>query len=88
LILVISACNITIGFAGTRFWSDQIDLPIPYINNNVFRVWNALNSPMNTPQATYDFEFNPGGKYRLGVRSIVSNSIVTNDSFFFIVQYF
>jgi hypothetical protein len=87
LILVIRGFYITIGFGGTRFWSDQLDLPIPPVNNNDFRVWNALNSPMSTPQATYDFEFNPGGKYRLGVRPLNKDGNVENDSFMFIVQY-
>jgi archaellum component FlaC len=87
LILVIRGFYITIGFAYIRFWSDQLDLPIPPLNNNDYRVWYALNSPMCTKQAKYDFEFDPGGKFRLGVTPTVSDGIIENDSFMFIVEY-
>jgi hypothetical protein len=89
LILVIRGFYITLGFNYVRFYSDQMDLPIPPVNNNDFRVWNALNSPMSTLQGQYDFEFNPGGKFRIGVTCNGYNGegIIQNDSFMFIVQY-
>jgi hypothetical protein len=66
-----------------------MDLPIPPVNNNDFRVWYALNSPMDTLQGEYDFEFNPGGKFRLEVKGsgYDGQGIIQNDSFMFIAQY-
>jgi hypothetical protein len=89
LILVIRGFYITLGFNYVRFYSDQMDLPIPPVNNNDFRVWNALNSPMSTLQCVYDFEFNPGGKFLLGVKGsgYDGQGIIQNEGFMFIVQY-
>jgi hypothetical protein len=89
LILVVRGFYITLRVNYVRFWNDQMDLLIPPVNNNDFRVWYALNSPMNTKQGEYDFEFNPGAKFRFGVKATGQNGqgIIENDSFMFIVQY-
>jgi archaellum component FlaC len=55
LIVVGRGFSIDLGEKSTRYWSDQLDLPIPRVNNNDYEVQNALNSPMSTRQATYDF---------------------------------
>jgi hypothetical protein len=91
LILVVHAINVVLQMNFIRCWSDQLNLPIPPVNNNDFRVWNALNSPMQTKQVEYDFEINPGGIYRNGAKCLGSNQIlgqIINDSSRFIVQYF
>jgi hypothetical protein len=67
LIMVVRGFSINLGENITRYWSDQIDLPIPRLNSNDFEVQYALNSPMRTRQAEYDFEFNPISKFRIGV---------------------
>jgi hypothetical protein len=89
LLVVVRGFYITLGVNYVRFWSDQIDLPIPPVNNYDFRVWYALNSPMDTLQGEYDFEFNPGGVFRFGVKATGQNGkgIILNNSFMFIVQY-
>jgi hypothetical protein len=88
LILVVRGFNISLPVNGTRFWSYQLDLPIPRVNNNDFEVQHALNSPMNTRQAQYDFEFNPISKFRIVVKAHTTPpGDVTDDSFMFIVQY-
>jgi hypothetical protein len=89
LITVVRGFSIKLSEDIARYWSDQLDLPIPLVNNNDFQVQYALNSPMRTSQAEYDFEFNPISKFRIGVRFYNTTvGVINNDSFFFIVQYF
>jgi hypothetical protein len=88
LIIVVRGFTINLGENVTRYWSDQLDLPIPRVNNNDFEVQHALNSSMSTRQAQYDFEFNPISKFRIGIRCHNNPpGDVTDDSFMFIVQY-
>jgi hypothetical protein len=89
LIMVVCGFTINLGENVTRYWSDKLDLPIPRTaNNNDFEVQQALNSPMSTRQAEYDFEFNPISKFRIGVRCYNTPiGVINTYSFMFIVQY-
>jgi hypothetical protein len=77
MLLVIRAINANLVMNGNWFSSDQMTLPIEFVNNNDFRVFYA--SEIHTRQADYMISQNPINLYRLSIRPVESDNVV-NDS--------
>jgi hypothetical protein len=90
LLLVIRGISISkIPNNGNFFYSDPLPLPIPFVNNNNFRVfWNSggTGDLMNTIQSSYYVNNVPINYWSLGVRA-ATNQHVSNDSVCFIIMY-
>jgi hypothetical protein len=90
LLLVIRGINISnIPNNGSFFYSDPMFLPVPFVNNNNFRVfWNSgvTGDLMNTVQASYYVTNIPINSWSLGVKAATNNNI-SNDSACFIIMY-
>jgi hypothetical protein len=90
VLLVLRGINISpIDFNGRFYYSEPKSLPIPFVNNNDFRVfWDsaATGDEMRTRQTYYDIINIPINNWSLGVRA-ATNQIVVNDSACFIIMY-
>jgi hypothetical protein len=70
------------------FFSDPLSLPVPFVNNNDYRVfWDSAstNGEMKTRQADYDIINIPINSWSLGVKTATDQNVV-NDSAYFIVM--
>jgi hypothetical protein len=77
---VVRGININIPENDIFFYSDPIPLPVPFVNNNNFRVfWNngGNDDLMNTIQASYYVTNIPINYWSLGIRVATNNNVVT-----------
>jgi hypothetical protein len=84
--------NFNIDFDGSNLlfaYCDPINYPIPFVNNNDFKVQYAFNSPMLTDQGHYEFVFYSPTQFQLVAkcRSLSHPGSIISDSFFFMIQY-
>jgi hypothetical protein len=89
LLLVLRDINISSMINGRYYNSDPMDLPVPFVNNNNFRVfWTSTvnGHEMITRQAHYTLYNVPINSWTLSVLLHQGTSLV-NDSAFFIVGY-
>jgi prefoldin subunit 5 len=90
LIMVVRAFYID--FAGSNLvfaYSDPINYPVPFVNNNDFKVQHAFNNPMITDQGHYEFIFYSPTQFQIlaKCRSLSHPGSIINDSFFFLINY-
>jgi uncharacterized coiled-coil protein SlyX len=90
MIMVVRAFSID--FAGSNLlfaYCDPINYPIPFVNNNDFKVQYVFNSPMLTEQGHYEFVFYSPTQFQLVAkcRSLSHPGSIINDSFFFLINY-
>jgi chaperonin cofactor prefoldin len=89
LLLVLRGININSITAGRYYNSEPISLPVPFVNNNNYRVfWCSAvsNHVMSTRAASYVLYNVPINSWALSVLLHSGNSLV-DDSAFFIVGY-
>jgi hypothetical protein len=90
LLLMLRGINISnISYNGNFFYNDPIPLPIPFVNNNNFRVfWNSegIGDLLNTVQASYYVSNVSINYWSLGAKAVTNNNVV-NDSACFILMY-
>jgi hypothetical protein len=90
LIVVVHAFTVHLPVNFVNFWSDPLQFPIEFVNNNNYGVFNALNNPMNSNQALYHFLYDSSTntfKFEVSAHNTPADEVI-NDSFFFIIQYF
>jgi hypothetical protein len=87
--LVMRAINIGPMSNGVWYFSDNMNLPLPFVNNNDFRVYwtsSVNNHYMHTRQAYYELIHVPVNGWKLAVQ-LKSGSSIDNDSAWFIFGY-
>jgi uncharacterized protein YoxC len=87
--LVMRAINIGPMSSGVWYFSDNMNLPLPFVNNNDFRVYwtsSVNNHYMHTRQAYYELIQVPVNGWKLAVQ-LKSGSSIVNDSAWFIFGY-
>jgi hypothetical protein len=90
MLLVVRAFSID--FAGSNLlfaYCDPINYPIPFVNNNDFKVQYVYGSPLLTEQGHYEFVFYSPTQFQLVAkcRSLSHSGSIINDGFFFMLQY-